>query len=110
MERDEIETLAALVADSLWLSAVADAVDRAADDGHPGAREFRPGAGGDWKDTDYRPVPPSFLAVALSAADLHRDLAGVLAMRRARKEAAQPFEAKGRFLAGAFDPRGEGIA
>lgn len=46
----------------------------------------------------------------LSAADLHRDLAGVLAMRRARKEAAQPFRTRGRFLAGAFDPRGEGIA
>lgn len=65
MERDEIETLAAHVADSLWLSTVADAVERAADDGDPGARDFMPGAGGDWKDTDYRPVPGSFLAAAV---------------------------------------------
>lgn len=64
MQHDEIETLAEYVADSLWLCAVADAVERAADDGDPGARDFRPGAGGDWKDTDYRPVPGSFLAVA----------------------------------------------
>lgn len=64
MENDEIETLAEYVADSLWLCAVADAVDRAAEDGDESARDFRPGAGGDWKDTDYRPVPPSFLAVA----------------------------------------------
>lgn len=65
MKHDEIESLAEYVADSLWLSAVADAVERAADDGDPGARDFRPGAGGDWKDTDYRPVPPSFLAAAV---------------------------------------------
>lgn len=65
MQADEIQTLAEYVADSLWLSTVADAVDRAADDGDPGAREFRPGAGGDWKDTDYRPVPGSFLAAAV---------------------------------------------
>lgn len=65
MQADEIQTLAEYVADSLWLSTVADAVDRAADDGDPGAREFRPGAGGDWKDTDYRPVPPSFVAAAV---------------------------------------------
>lgn len=46
MENDEIETLAEYVADSLWLCAVADAVERAADGGDPGARDFRPGAGG----------------------------------------------------------------
>ena len=61
---DEFETVAEHVADSLWLSTVADAVDRAADDGDETARDFRPGAGGDWKDTDYRPVPAPILAAA----------------------------------------------
>jgi hypothetical protein len=51
MEPDTLQEIADYVADSLWLSAFADAIERAADDGDTDAAEIRPGAGEDWQDT-----------------------------------------------------------
>lgn len=48
------------VADTLWLMAVADAVERAREEGCLKARDFHPGPGGKWEDTDYAPVPDVF--------------------------------------------------
>lgn len=55
-----VDSISDEVADSLWLSAVAEAVERADEEGEPNAANFRPGPGGDWADTDYKPVPASF--------------------------------------------------
>lgn len=59
-EQLDLDELASNVADSLWLSAVASAVEQAMEDDEPGADDFGPGPGGDWADTDYKPVPESF--------------------------------------------------
>lgn len=61
----DIETLAEHVADTLWLSAFADAIDYAHENGHDVA-ELRAGPGEDWADCPYRPVPA---AVQKQAAD-----------------------------------------
>lgn len=62
----DLQTLAEHVADSLWLSTFADAVERAHEDGHD-VRDIRPGAGGDWADCPYRPVPSAVLKQAVDA-------------------------------------------
>ena len=58
-----LSTILEHVTDSLWLSAWADAVERAADRS-PKARGLRPGPGGDWADCDKGPAPKRFAQAA----------------------------------------------
>ncbi len=59
----DFETIVANVADTFWLVASADALERAADDGHD-VSERIPGPGKDWADLPYRPVPDSIAGLA----------------------------------------------
>ena len=65
MTPEDISELAEHVADTWWLSAFADAVERAIDDGDETARELHPGPGGDWADMPYHPVPEGVYRFAL---------------------------------------------
>lgn len=52
-------SIAEHVTNSVWLSAWADAVERAADRS-PKARDLKPGPGGDWQDCRTGPAPKRF--------------------------------------------------
>lgn len=60
LDTDTIDEIAGYVADTFWVNAYADVIERAADDGIESARDLMPGAGGDW--LDVAPNPPTDIA------------------------------------------------
>ncbi len=72
--QDIIEDIVESMARTLYVDAYATAVERALEDGIPGAKDLSPGPGGEWMDTVPRSTPRAAYKIADSLATEYEKL------------------------------------